>query len=687
VLGEENGTAYRGDRGKTAYDHSQDTTTNPHAVTKAQVGLGSVDNVSQASLDTRYGRVASPSGDATGVADTAVIMAALAALPSAKGRVLLQPGTYIVTGGGLTLDTGQWLEGHGVEATVLKLANSSPGSVLATKNFSTLTGGTSTASPYNCGWSNLTIDGNAANQAVTAPTQPPVISSVVTVGTAGTSLYTYIATAIGAGGGESVWSALGAIATGNATLNGTNYNTITLSSAPANGWNLYRCPTAGGSQICNMQRVNSTPIAGTTFNDQGAALQATKAPYGDTTVAPTVAVYAYGFKARDFVIRNGAGTGLWTEWSTQSTSPGNDSMEAFLSNYKIHDCAGDGWVHIGPHDTQSVNAIIFKNGSGGAIGWCGIRVPSSNGAANGSVISHTHVWGGTYQYGVYVGGSGIRLADHITEGGTSAQLWIDAAQVQVSEAFLYTGGVSTASARGVILGSQGNVISGCWFTGEINNCGGGAFDFTYGGDHNKVIAQHYYYSGTTPTGSTLGVISTPTAKNFINLTVTNNGFLIDVSTLNQQPGPVKVFRTNAVATDTRDLIALLDESSNLLFRVDSRGRIRSQGLAAGQTPTVAIGAAIGTSGNGAAVSLTNASDLSGTLTITTASSGVASGTLASITFTGAFGGNAKAVFYPKDAASAALATFNGTSTTAASIKTAATPAISTTYTFDYIVIG
>ena len=37
-LGETASTAYRGDRGKTAYDHSQDTTTNPHGVTAAQVG-------------------------------------------------------------------------------------------------------------------------------------------------------------------------------------------------------------------------------------------------------------------------------------------------------------------------------------------------------------------------------------------------------------------------------------------------------------------------------------------------------------------------------------------------------------------------------------------------------------------------------------------------------------------------
>ena len=48
VLGETSSTAYRGDRGKTAYDHSQTTTGNPHNVTKNDVGLGNVTNVAQA---------------------------------------------------------------------------------------------------------------------------------------------------------------------------------------------------------------------------------------------------------------------------------------------------------------------------------------------------------------------------------------------------------------------------------------------------------------------------------------------------------------------------------------------------------------------------------------------------------------------------------------------------------------
>lgn len=45
ALGETSSTAYRGDRGKIAYDHSQ-TTGNAHNMTKTDIGLGNVPNVS-----------------------------------------------------------------------------------------------------------------------------------------------------------------------------------------------------------------------------------------------------------------------------------------------------------------------------------------------------------------------------------------------------------------------------------------------------------------------------------------------------------------------------------------------------------------------------------------------------------------------------------------------------------------
>lgn len=44
TLGETSSTAYRGDRGKIAYDHSQLTSGNPHNVTATDVGLGNVAN-------------------------------------------------------------------------------------------------------------------------------------------------------------------------------------------------------------------------------------------------------------------------------------------------------------------------------------------------------------------------------------------------------------------------------------------------------------------------------------------------------------------------------------------------------------------------------------------------------------------------------------------------------------------
>lgn len=43
ILGETDTTAYRGDRGKAAYAHSQQTG-NPHSTTKSDIGLGNVDN-------------------------------------------------------------------------------------------------------------------------------------------------------------------------------------------------------------------------------------------------------------------------------------------------------------------------------------------------------------------------------------------------------------------------------------------------------------------------------------------------------------------------------------------------------------------------------------------------------------------------------------------------------------------
>lgn len=64
VLGETSSTAYRGDRGKVAYDHTL-LTNNPHAVTKAQVGLGDVENLAPADLPVSSATASALAGKAS----------------------------------------------------------------------------------------------------------------------------------------------------------------------------------------------------------------------------------------------------------------------------------------------------------------------------------------------------------------------------------------------------------------------------------------------------------------------------------------------------------------------------------------------------------------------------------------------------------------------------------------------
>lgn len=63
ALGETSSTAYRGDRGKTAYDHTS-LTNNPHGVTKAQVGLGSVVNTGDSATPVSGGTTKFTTGGA-----------------------------------------------------------------------------------------------------------------------------------------------------------------------------------------------------------------------------------------------------------------------------------------------------------------------------------------------------------------------------------------------------------------------------------------------------------------------------------------------------------------------------------------------------------------------------------------------------------------------------------------------
>ena len=111
-LGETDETAYRGDRGKIAYDHSQ-TTGNPHMMVKEDIGLGNVDNTSdldkpistatQTALDNKLSELQSVSTTGTSLINTKIgtlgQVKKLAINDTNNNLTITDNGTYV------TLDT------------------------------------------------------------------------------------------------------------------------------------------------------------------------------------------------------------------------------------------------------------------------------------------------------------------------------------------------------------------------------------------------------------------------------------------------------------------------------------------------------------------------------------------------------------------------------------------------------
>lgn len=93
ALGETSSTAYRGDRGKTAYDHSQ-STGNPHGTSKADLGLGNVDNTSDANKPVSTAQQTALNGKASISSGTwTPVVGSIAAGPS-PGASAAYSGTY-----------------------------------------------------------------------------------------------------------------------------------------------------------------------------------------------------------------------------------------------------------------------------------------------------------------------------------------------------------------------------------------------------------------------------------------------------------------------------------------------------------------------------------------------------------------------------------------------------------------
>jgi hypothetical protein len=111
-----------------------------------------------------------------------------------------------------------------------------------------------------------------------SPTQllAPGSPSVANVGTPGSTNDQYVVTTLNAKG-ETTPSGIGVTTTASATLDGTNYNTLTWTAViGATGYNIYKLIGAV------FQFLGTT--SGTTFNDQGASTTSQAPPLSNTTM-------------------------------------------------------------------------------------------------------------------------------------------------------------------------------------------------------------------------------------------------------------------------------------------------------------------------------------------------------------------------------------------------------------------
>ena len=356
-----------------------------------------------------------------------------------------------------------------------------------------------------------------------------------------------------------------------------------------------------------------------------------------------VASYGFGWMMTNLIIRNARSSGLYSEWASTSTIPDKDSMEALLSNFKIHDCRHSGIYNRGPHDLQASNGIVYRNGTSQATDYA-IDMPT-DGFANGSTFNGVHVWGGTFGYGVRCASSGILFADCQFEGGTVGQMLLQASIGQIEGCKLFSGGVNTATAKGIVMA---NSLNAWRIRAKVENLGGGAIDLgSGGGPHDIEIYSQYYAGATAPDPIFLGTLD---ANTRFHMFVVNSSGAATTQTRVQFPGRLSIRQLRAIGT--------------------------------APTPTVDTGAGTGSSG----LSLSGG-DLCGEAGVTIGTSPTAGGVIIRVTFAVAFSSAPRVVIAPRNAKTASLGMYvAGVSTTTFTVATNTTPTAGDVLLFDYVVI-
>ena len=171
---------------------------------------------------------------------------------------------------------------------------------------------------------------------------------------------------------------------------------------------------------------------------------------GANTRGNGLSKYGYTWRLVNVVVRNCAGDGIYSEWSTYGGAPpGGDGMEDQWVNVKVHDCGGNGVTFRGPHDSQWSNVIVYN------LGKNGVSVEATSDYTGGGLaFTNLHVW--------QLFGAGDAFSADTTVFGSS--LYVEGA-FQGTGLALSGGGsridglFSFMNKVGVLLSGPGNIVT------------------------------------------------------------------------------------------------------------------------------------------------------------------------------------------------------------------------------------
>lgn len=243
-------------------------------------------------------------------------------------------------------------------------SNASPftttGTTLSYNQLMTMGGGLSTYFvPTSGGWQNTNL-------------------TVTNVGTAGTTTYYYWISATDYNTNRAGLSAAGRTTTGNATLSGTNYNTVSWSNAGTTaqgvaGYNLYRGTTANPSSAVLIAQVAQTVL---TYNDQSnASIGGAAAPpiRNETADSWAPGVSGFGITSQQPTIGNYS--------MTAAASAGVVNIRGRLWLRQVVNPAGTTISTVGTAGATTYNYwIYFRDQAGNLTGSQAVSIATGNAA-------------------------------------------------------------------------------------------------------------------------------------------------------------------------------------------------------------------------------------------------------------------------------------------------------------------